>query len=293
MANVVVVANQDKSGAADLAARAETELRRLGSEVTVSVKYGEDLSRGRYDLAVVFGGDGTVLGAIDALGDNPPPVAAFNLGHLGYLAENPSERMAAILEKAVRGELPASRRMMIEASVDSRAWKRVALNEFVFSFRRNRRQMNMTIGVDGEELMDLRGDGVIVSTPTGSTAYSLSAGGPVASPALSAIILTPLCPHQLANRSLVLDPGETVEITHRNDDTVEVIGDGVSCLELVKGEVLRVRTSSRRVSFLYETRGRYRLLREKLGWGWSAASWEWAGLTRNPHPVEDLGSDKA
>lgn len=290
MRNVVVVANQDKPGAAALAEQAEQELRRLGAEVTISTEYGADLSGGQYDLAVVFGGDGTVLGAISALGGNPPPIAAFNLGHLGYLAENPSERMTAILGKALRFELQRSTRMMIEATVDGNAdWKKVALNEFVFSFRQNRRQMNLTISVDGEELMDLRGDGVIVSTPTGSTAYSLSAGGPVASPVLPAIILTPLCPHQLANRSLVLDPGETVEIIHNNDGPIEVIGDGESCLELHKGERLRVRTSAKQVAFLYENRGRYRLLREKLGWGWSAASWDWAGLTRNPHPIEDLG----
>jgi NAD+ kinase len=248
------------------------------------------LSDGGYDLAVVFGGDGTVLGAIASLGGNPPPIVAFNLGHLGYLAENPSERMTEILGKAVRFELQRSTRMMIEAVVDDDdSWNATVLNEFVFSFRRNRRQMNLTISVDGEELMDLRGDGVIVGTPTGSTAYSLSAGGPVASPVLPAIILTPLCPHQLANRSLVLDPGETVEITHDNDLPVEVIGDGASCLELHRGRRLRVKTSAKRVAFLYENRGRYRLLREKLGWGWSAASWHRAGLTRNPHPREDLG----
>ncbi len=289
MASVIVVANQDKPGALDLAQQAKRVLEGHGAEVVVSTNYGEELSRQRFDLAVVFGGDGTVLGAIAALGDTPPPIVAFNIGHLGYLAENPSERMPEILATAVAGGLLSSRRMMIEATVDGDAnWHRVALNEFVFSFRQNRRQMHLSIGVDGEELMDLRGDGVIVSTPTGSTAYSLSAGGPVASPVLPAIILTPLCPHQLANRSLVLDPGESVEIVHANDDPVEVIADGFSCLMLGKGQKLTIRTAHRRVTFLYENRGRYRLLREKLGWGWSAAGWDCAGLTRNPHPVEDL-----
>lgn len=285
MPSVVVVANQDKPGALELAAEAEIELRKLGARTRISTDYGEDLSQTRYDLAVVFGGDGTVLGAIAALGERPPPIAAFNLGHLGYLAENPPERLAATLAKALRGQLQTSSRMMIEAELERvPPWRRTALNEFVVSFRRNHRQMNLTISVDGEELMDLRGDGVIVGTPTGSTAYSLSAGGPVASPLLSAMVLTPLCPHQLANRPLVLDPGETVEITHHNDEPAEVIADGVSCMTLDKGETMRIRTASRRIEFLYENRGKYRLLREKLGWGWNAAGHNRSNPPRAPHP---------
>ena len=271
---VVIVANSDKPRAAELAARAEELLRGLRAETYVSTNRKEDLSRYHPHLAVVFGGDGTVLGAVGALGPEPPDIVAFNIGHLGYLAENPPEDLAEILRKALAGELWSSRRMMIEASVNNqhRRWTECALNEFVISYRHNRRQLPFSVRVNGEELMDVRGDGLILATPTGSTAYCLSAGGPVASPELAAIILTPLCPHQLANRSLVLNPGETVSIVHHGEHAVEVMADGRICLELPRNEELTVRLSRRQVNFLYQPRGRYKLLREKLGWGWKAGN---------------------
>ncbi len=140
--------------------------------------------------------------------------------------------------------------------------------EIVLSNRQNRRQLLLSVRVDGEELMHLRGDGLICATPTGSTAYSLSAGGPVLSPEMAGILLTPLCPHQLAIRPLVLNPAETVGISHNEAESAVMTADGRFCGMLEKGEELRVGVSSRTVRFLYQPRGRYRLLREKLGWGW-------------------------
>lgn len=272
MPRVVVIANSDKPRALDLARAAQSELERLGAEVILSTRRGEDLSGHDAHLAVVFGGDGTVLGAVSSLGDESPAILAFNTGHLGYLAENPPEGMRDILGEAFAGRLQASHRMMIEGGVEGRG-KIAALNEFVISYRQNSRPLAMSVKVDGEELMQLRGDGVIVATPTGSTAYSLSAGGPVTSPELSAIVFTPLCPHQLANRSLVLNPAETIGVIHHGDMPVEVMADGSHFLNLLNGEEFFVRLSKRRVTFLYQSRGRYRLLREKLGWGWRAGGY--------------------
>ncbi len=274
MARVLIVANADKPRALTLAADARKQFTALGVEAYVSTDRNEDLSRYQANMVVIFGGDGTVLGAISTLGPVVPAILAFNTGHLGYLAENPPERMGDIFREAMEGTLYVSRRMMIEGSItsDRRTWIDYALNEFVLSYRQSRRQLPMSVRVDGEDLMDLRGDGMIIATPTGSTAYSLSAGGPVASPELGAIILTPLCPHQLANRSLVLNPGEVVTIVHYGDNSVELTADGRYCLDVRRTEELTVRISTRQVSFLYEARGRYRLLREKLGWGWSGIS---------------------
>ncbi len=272
MRRILIIANSAKPQALEYAAKAEQELRRLGAEVFVSIHRHDDLSRYHAELAVVFGGDGTVLGAVTGFGreEEIPEILAFNLGHLGYLAENPASRMEEILASALAGELLASRRMMIEASTDNGQvrWRDHALNEFVLSYRQVRRQLALSVRVDGEALMDFRGDGMIIATPTGSTAYSLSAGGPVASPELEAMILTPLCPHLLANRSLVLSPGEVLTLRHFGEFPVEVTADGRYCLDLEKGRDLTLRISGRRVSFLFEARGRYRLLREKLGWGW-------------------------
>lgn len=270
MANILIVANRDKSPAMELADAAGRELEALGCQVAISSDRHEDLSRYAPEKVVVFGGDGTVLGAVGALGSEPPPVLAFNVGRLGYLAENPPENMKELLRLAVENKLPSTRRCMIEGSVfnANRQWRDFALNEFAISYRQNRRQLLLSVKVDGEELMELRGDGLILATPTGSTAYSLSAGGPVANPEMSAMLLTPLCPHQLAIRPLILLPGETVGLSHRDGHAVEVMADGRSCFNLEKGEEMLVRVSQRKVCFLYQPRGRYTLLREKLGWGW-------------------------
>ena len=268
---VVIIANPDKPRALDLAKGAAETVRRLGANVFLSHRRDDDLAQFQAQMAVVFGGDGTVLAAVSRLGATPPDIVAFNLGHLGYLAENPPDQVGEIIREALDGELPVSRRMMIEAEVDDGHAVRTdyALNEFVLAYRHNGRQLPMSVRVDGEDLMSLRGDGVIIATPTGSTAYSLSAGGPVTSPELAAIILTPLCPHQLANRSLVLNPREAVSVAHHGDGRVEVMADGRGCFELERDQEMTVRLSGRQVRFLYRYRGRYRLLREKLGWGWS------------------------
>ena len=273
MKRLLIFAHPEKPEAIRLAREAKIELESDGVEVQLSTAIGEDLSEFKADLAAVFGGDGTVLTAVSGLGDSPPPVLAFNLGRLGYLAENPPDNVTRSIREAMAGEMKESTRVMIEASIDGerRKWRDHVLNEIVITSRQNGRQLPLAVQVDGEELMDVRGDGIILATPTGSTAYALSAGGPVVSPELSAIILTAVCPHQLANRSLVLDPGETVSVRHFSDRPVEVMADGRICLELGRDETLDIRISPRRVRFLFRGRGRYRLLREKLGWGWKVA----------------------
>lgn len=269
MPHVVIIANRDKPGAVELAEKAELELAALGVDVDVSTSPGDVLDKRHYEVAVVFGGDGTVLSAIDALGRYVPEIVAFNLGHLGYLAENPPELLSEVLRGAVSGTLAASRRMMVEAEVEGRGGERVfALNEFVLAQRLNGRLLPVSIRVDGEELMRFRGDGIIVGTPTGSTAYSLSAGGPVASPEMEAIIVTPLCPHQLANRSVVLDPAEVAMVEHYSEQPVGLLADGRFCFDLCREEKLVIRASMRRVTFLSLPRGKYTLLRDKLGWSW-------------------------
>ena len=273
MTRIVIFANPDKPEAMRLAAETKQTLEARGEDVFFSSRLGEDLAAYRPDLAAVFGGDGTVLSALAGLGINPPPIIAFNLGRLGYLANNPPERVGELVDEAMAGRLQTSTRMMIEARLESprREWTRTALNEFVLTSRVRGRQLPLAVQVDGEELMDIRGDGIIVATPTGSTAYALSAGGPVVSPELSAILLTPLCPHQLANRSLVLDPAETVRMRHFGECTVDVLADGRLCLEIESGEVLAVRAAPFPARLLTPPEnGRYRLLREKLGWGWKA-----------------------
>lgn len=269
MTRVVIFANPDKPEALRLADDTSAKLAAAGFEVYATTRMGEDLSLQRPDLAAVFGGDGTVLGAVAGLGVSPPPIVAFNMGRLGYLANNPPEQVIEVIRDAVAGRLITSRRITIEANLQSRhrKWRARALNEFVLSSRVRGRQLHLSARVGGEALMDIRGDGIIVATPTGSTAYALSAGGPVTSPELAAVILTPLCPHQLANRPLVLDPDETVRLSHGCDQPVELFADGRHCIELGRDETVEIGVSQTVVRLLSPREGKYTLLREKLGWG--------------------------
>lgn len=271
---IVIFANPDKPEALALARRTETRLEAAGFEVFLATRLGEDLTVYRPDVAAVFGGDGTVLGAVAGLGREPPPIVAFNLGHLGYLACNPPEDAEKLILDALEGKLQTSRRMTIQASLESPRlrWTGLALNEFVLSSSMRGRQLPLSVWVDGKQLMDIRGDGLIAATPTGSTAYALSAGGPVVSPELSAIILEALCPHQLANRSLVLDPAETIRVRHFCDQPAELTADGRFCLNMERGEALDISVASTTVRLLSEPQGKYTLLREKLGWGWKMDS---------------------
>lgn len=288
---VLVVANPDKHEALRLAGGAESLIRAEGLDVRVSTNFDERFDDWLPDLAVVFGGDGTVLGTVARFTFEPPPILAFNMGRLGYLADNPPSRMPEILRLALTGRLQASCRMMIEArmQVEGHMWRHAALNEFVLFSRHTGRLLMVSVWVDGEELMDIRGDGMIVATATGSTAYAMSVGGPVASPELKGIILAPLCPHQLANRSLILHPDEVVTLRHHGEHPAELMADGRFCRVVDKGEAVEFRMSSRTVRLLSPVRGRYKVLREKLGWGWKA-EWEraesgrWNGY-REPPPA--------
>ncbi|MDR2392302.1 MAG: NAD(+)/NADH kinase [Planctomycetota bacterium] len=272
MNRLVIFANPDKPEAMRLAAEAERETDRLGLEVCLSTRIGEDISGFAPDLAAVFGGDGTVLGAASALGENPPPILAFNLGRLGYLAENSPDSFSGLIRRALAGELRQSVRMRVEAGLESprRQWRRTALNEFALVSRLNGRLLPLSVWVDGKQLMDIRGDGIIIGTPTGSTGYALAAGGPVVSPELAAIILAPICPHQLANRSLVLDPTETVRLQHFSDQPIDLLADGRLCLAMDMDETLTTKISPSPIRFLSSSTEKYKLLREKLGWGWKA-----------------------
>lgn len=270
MADIVVVANPHKPEAVRLA---EEVVERFspGGRVLVSYGYEDDLTEERADMVVVFGGDGTVLGAVQRFAGRPPPILAFNVGRLGYLAGNAPECVSDRIEEALAGKLVSSSRMMLEAGVMTGGewvWGALALNEIVISPFRSGRMIPLSVRVDDEDVMFNRGDGIIVATPTGSTAYALSAGGPVASPALDAVIIAPICPHQLANRPLVLGPEEKVRICCYGEQSVSLMVDGVRDRRVDPGSTVEVGVSTRRVQLLSPPRGKFKILREKLGWGW-------------------------
>jgi NAD+ kinase len=224
------------------------------------------------DLAVVVGGDGTLLAAARLLGDNQVPIVAINYGGLGFLTEVTLEEMYPAMERVLRGEFHTQRRMMMDLclSRDGEDTSRYrALNDVVINKGSLSRMIELEARVDGQYVSRFRADGLIVSTPTGSTAYNISAGGPIIYPTMDAMIVTPICSHTLTNRPIVLPEGVTIEIVLRSaQDDVYVTVDGQVGLNLKMGDKLEVKRSRAAVRLVAPPDKNYfDVLRGKLKWG--------------------------
>ena len=225
------------------------------------------------DLAVVVGGDGTLLAAARLLGDKQVPILAINYGGLGFLTEVTLEEMYPALEQVLAGHFATEERMMMDVAV-SRAKKSLAtyraLNDIVINRGILSRMIALEARVDGHEVARFRSDGLIVATPTGSTAYNLSAGGPIIFPTMHAMVLTPICSHTLTNRPIVLPPDVQIEITLQSsqEEEVHVTVDGQVGLKLQPGDLLTIVKSAVVVRLVSPTDKNYfDVLRGKLKWG--------------------------
>lgn len=224
------------------------------------------------DLLVVLGGDGTLLSAVRALEGCEVPILGVNLGHLGFLTEIGLDELYPTLEQAAAGLLYLEPRTTLEGVVERRgtvAGRYHVLNDIVVNKGTLARISELEVRVDGRRLTNYRADGLIVATPTGSTAYSLSAGGPIVSPQLPAIVLTPICPHTLTHRPLLLDDSAAVEVrlVSKNGEVFLTL-DGQEGFELQEEDVLRVTKGTRRVVLAQSpSRDYFELLRTKLVWG--------------------------
>jgi NAD+ kinase len=267
--NIAVVANTNKPAARRLAQMVARDFKDNPQyRVVLSEDYDDDLSRQDFILLVVFGGDGTVLGAVSRFrGDSVPPVLAFNLGRLGYLAGNSPKGVVKKIRDALKNKLAGSNRLMLKILLPRQKKTALfALNEVVLSPAQHGRMIPLQVTVNGEEVMYTRGDGVIVATPTGSTAYALSVGGPIASPELEAMIIAHICPHLLANRPLVLGPRDRICLVHHADGPAELILDGFNRQQVEPGEITEVMAAPTKVCLLSPPTGRFAIFREKLGW---------------------------
>ena len=199
---------------------------------------------------LVLGGDGTVLDAAARLKGLPLPVFAINLGTLGYLAEVDRSGWKEALDLLIKDEYELEDRMMLEGTLEGRDSTAYALNDVVFSRSGSLRLISINVYVDGQFLNTLNADGVIVSTPTGSTAYNLSAGGPIVEPTGSIILMTPICPQSMYARSLVFSAKDliTLELAHSphgDENEAEVSFDGRRKMILREGDRIGVRKSDR------------------------------------------------
>ena len=224
------------------------------------------------DLIVSLGGDGTMLGVARFVGQRQVPVLGVNLGSLGYLTEFTKEELFIALEELRVGSFFLDRRMLLDVKL-TRGGNVVAshraLNEAVVNFGSPVRMIELECHINGMFVNSFRADGMILATPTGSTAYSLSAGGPIVHPSMSAILLTPICPHTLSNRPVVV-PGESVvDLTFpQASDGVVLTVDGQVEINLEPGDQVTVLRSQTTFDLIRPTnRNYFEVLRRKLKWG--------------------------
>ncbi len=220
------------------------------------------------DLIVVLGGDGTLLSVAGAAVEHGVPLAGFNLGTLGFLTELKKDSLESQLEEILNGKSGVSERSLLCFAVQGREY--LALNDGVISKGGIARVIRLDLDIDGQRVAEIRGDGLIVSSPTGSTAYSLSAGGPIVHPQVDCMVLTPICPHALTFRPLVIPGTARVVVTPPESAGPEcrLTLDGQTALPLHPGEAVVVTQSRQRLTLLTSPAiGYYRLLFEKLNWG--------------------------
>ncbi|SFO39289.1 NAD kinase [Nitrosospira briensis] len=231
---------------------------------------------GQYaDLAIVLGGDGTMLNIARKLAPFKVPLVGINQGRLGFLTDLSIDTMFETLGSMLDGQYVTERRMLlyVEVARDDVAYDALALNDVAVNRGVGGNMIEFEVRINGEYVYLLRSDGLIVATPTGSTAYALSAGGPILHPSLDLITLVPVSPHTLSNRPIVVGPDAIVEILMHRTAVARVHSDSHSHFDLQENDKVVVRRSPHTVTLLHASNhSYYRMLREKLGW---------SGLPRN------------
>lgn len=227
------------------------------------------------DWVVVLGGDGTLLGAARKVGRYGVPILGINLGGLGFLTEIPLKRLYKDMEKLLAGEIEVETRLMLEASVlrdDKEKCRFSVLNDVVINKGALARIIDLRVAIDSRFLTTFRADGLIVSSPTGSTGYNLSAGGPILYPNLGALIVTPICPFTLTQRPIILPDTSVIEIKMGEDtEEVTITFDGQVGFDLVHHDSVIISKSEKKLKLIKSPYQDYfDVLRTKLKWGESA-----------------------
>lgn len=265
----LVRAVMEEFARASLSVKLESETARFaGQKAGLSIR---ELGR-ESDLLVVLGGDGTLLNVVGQLGDDIKPIFGINIGSLGFLTCVGSTAYREAVASIVAGEIEFSERALLEVRLDPHGPETDqvlrCLNDAVFSRGEISRLIRLSVRVNGEALTEFNADGLIIATPTGSTAYSLSAGGPILSPDSGALVITPICPHTLSNRSIIVDDSGVVEIrATERDHPVFLTVDGRDPVHVEPGSCVTVRKARQTlplaampgVSF-------FSVVRQKLRW---------------------------
>ncbi|TVR63440.1 MAG: NAD(+) kinase [Candidatus Competibacteraceae bacterium] len=234
---------------------------------------GRDRIGEQCDLAIVMGGDGTMLNAARSLVDYEVPILGVNLGRLGFLADVSPSELPQSLDAVLDGQFREARRSLLHAQVmhgDRITGEADALNDVVVHKCEVARMIEVDTFLDGRFLNTYRADGLIISTPTGSTAYALAGGGPIIHPGLEAVVLVPICPHTLTHRPIVVKADSVIEVVLNvaNLTQTQVTCDGQISLALEPGDHVVIRKKDRKARLLHPLNHDYfKLLRAKLSWG--------------------------
>lgn len=224
------------------------------------------------ELIIVLGGDGTLISAVRLLKDKDTPVLGINLGRLGFLTETRVEEAINALDLFLKNEYGLEKRMKLHCHIeqdDKKVFEIEVLNDVVINKSDLARIIELEVYIDGEFVNLYRADGLIISTPTGSTAYNLAAGGPIVHPEAETIILSPICPHALTNKPIVINDTSNISLKLRSkDEHVSITFDGQVSRSVDPSMTITVKkASTHTVLAVPKSKNYYSLLREKLGWG--------------------------
>ena len=271
---VLVIANLLKPNAERITEDIRAHLGQQGIDVVVFGFRGrsEDPELDHYDLAISLGGDGTVLYSSRVVCEREIPILPVNLGDFGFITEVTQDEWSDVFERYRSGLIDAGPRLLIDVAVErggSRIAGYVGLNDAVVSAAGISKIVKLSVELTEASLGRYRADGMIVATPTGSTAYSAAAGGPILHPEMNALILNPICPFTLSHRPIVLPPDEVVTMTVDSEQRTSLLMtvDGQSELHLESGDRITVRASARKAHIIRSNkRTFYEVLRSKLNW---------------------------
>lgn len=262
---ILFVVNYGKRDAGALSERLDAAARGAGAET--EVKSGHALPPDAFagaDFCCVIGGDGTILACVEGAVKHGVPIFGINLGKLGFMATFTDGISDAEFLEILGGGGRIKPRSLLEARWGGE--RRIALNEFAVKSPGASGILSLAVRANGEFVANFEGDGIILSTPTGSSAYNLSAGGPLIYPRAKAFALTSICPHTLSNRSIVFGADMEIEVLRRGGDAV-LIADGAPCPDWSPEEPLFIRVPEEAVKFLKpEGHSHFSILRTKLGW---------------------------
>ncbi|MGI6674814.1 MAG: NAD(+)/NADH kinase [Limnochordia bacterium] len=263
-----IIPHTGKPVAMDLSRKLADALDERGVEHHLILKPEQD-SLAQLDLVIVLGGDGTLLNTARLASCVKVPVFGVNVGHLGFLTEVETDGLLPALDRLLTGDYSIEERMLISAAVQrdgQEIARHIALNDFVVTRGTFARIIEFSIFAAGQHVTDYVGDGVIVATPTGSTAYSLAAGGPIVEPLLESICITPICPHSLSGRSVVIRPEVEVQIRlNRASEAVMLTIDGYDGFPLMTGDTVTIKRAEQRALFVrLGDRGFFQVLHSRL-----------------------------